>query len=196
MKKDTYTKVLLIGGLIFLTSLGRIITNHLAIWNFTAIGACALFGGVVLKDKKYAYLLPLAALFLSDLFLQLFTTIKGFYGWSMLFNYGAFMLTTFIGTRLKHASMGRIMVASVGTGLLYFLISNFGVWALQDMYPKTFVGLMHCYVSAMPFYQHDVFGSFFLNTILSNVFYTGLLFGAYALLQPIFNREEQVANAN
>lgn len=190
MSKETISKVSLISGLIFLTILGRLVTNHLGIYNFTAIGAGALFAGVTLKDKRYAYLIPIAALFLSDVFFELFTSIQGFYGGEMLFVYLAFVLTTYIGTRIRKANTGNMLLASIAVGVMFFLMSNFGTWLFRDMYPHTFAGLLTCYYTAIPFYKADLFGSFFLNTIMGNVFYTGLLFGAYALLKPIFIKQE------
>ncbi|ATL48641.1 hypothetical protein COR50_16540 [Chitinophaga caeni] len=191
MKKDTLSKILLVTGLIFLVSLGRIITNHLEIWNFTAIGACALFGGVVFEDKKYAYIVPILALFLSDLFLQLFTNVQGFYGWQMLFTYGAFIFTTWLATRLKQPGALKIFGAAIGAGLIFFLVTNFGTWLTTNMYAKSMDGLIQCYVSGIPFYKNDIFGSFFLNSLMGDVFYSGLLFVAYALIQPVFVRKEQ-----
>lgn len=194
MKKESLPKVLLIAGLIFLTILGRLITNHMEIYNFTAIGAGALFSGVVFKDKKYAYLVPMAALFLSDVFFELFTNIQGFYGGGeQIFVYGAFILTTFIGTRIRKANVGNILLASICVGVLFFLLSNLGTFIFRDIYPHTFSGLLTCYASAIPFYKADLFGSFALNTIMGNVFYSGVLFGAYALLKPVFVKQPQLA---
>ncbi|MRG44459.1 hypothetical protein GFS24_05010 [Chitinophaga sp. SYP-B3965] len=193
MKKETTSKVLLIAGLIFLTILGRLITNSMQIYNFTAIGAGALFAGVVFKDKRYAYIVPLAALFLSDVFFELFTDIQGFYGGEMFFVYFAFVLTTFIGTRIKKANAGNILLASICVGVMFFLLSNLGTFLFRDMYPHTFSGLMTCYLSAIPFYKNDLFGSFALNTVMGNVFYSGVLFGAYALLKPVFVKQPQLA---
>jgi len=192
MKKETTPKVLLIAVLIFLTVLGRLVTNYLEIYNFTAIGAGALFSGVVFKDKRYAYLVPLAAVFLSDVFFELFTNIQGFYGGGeQLFVYGAFILTTFIGTRIKKAHAGNILLASIGVGVMFFLLSNLGTFLFRDLYPRTFSGLMTCYLSAIPFYKNSLFGSFALNTVLGNVFYSGGLFGAYALLKPVFVKQQE-----
>lgn len=190
MKKENFSKVALIAGLIFLTILGRLLTNRMEIYNFTAIGAGALFSGVVFKNKSYAYLVPLATLFLSDLFFELFTNIQGFYGGEMVFVYLAFVITTYIGTRIRKANAGNILLASIAVGVMFFLMSNFGTWLFRDLYPHTFSGLLTCYYTAIPFYKADLFGSFFLNTIMGNVFYTGLLFGAYALLKPLVVKEE------
>lgn len=190
MNKATLTKVLLIGGLIFLTILGRLITNYYGIYNFTAIGAGALFAGIVLKDKKYAYIVPLVALLLSDIFFELFTEIQGFYGGEMVFVYLAFILVTFIGTRIRKPNAGIVTAAAIGSGLLFFLMSNLGTFLFRDMYPHTVSGLIQCYAAAIPFYKNELFGNFLLNTIMGNVFYTGVLFGAYALLKPLVAKQE------
>src|SRR3954454_1873224 len=69
--------------------------------NFTAVGAMAIFGGSVIKDKKLAFLMPLAALLLSDVGLQLFTTTKGFYGITQFFVYAAFLIITALSTLMQ-----------------------------------------------------------------------------------------------
>lgn len=189
MKKETLSNITLIAALIFLTTLCRLLTNQMAIYNFTAIGAGALFAGVVLKDKKYAYIVPLAALILSDVFFQLFTDIPGFYGGEMLFVYGGFVLITFMGTRIRKPKAGNIFLASIASGLVFYLMSNLGTFLFRDMYPHTLSGLLACYWAAVPFYKNELFGSFFLNTIMGNVFYTALLFGAYAVLKPVFVKQ-------
>lgn len=194
MKKSSFSEILLIVVLILLAGLGRLISNELQLWNFTAIGASALFGGVVIKEKRLAYILPLATLFLTDLIFQLFTNIQGFYGAQMIFVYGAFLLITLIGTRIKKVNALTILLASIGTGVLFFLISNAGVWILSGMYPPTFSGLIACYAAAIPFFRNDMFGNFFLNTIMGSVFYSALLFGLYALIKRFaFGHQQQLA---
>ncbi|HEY0609825.1 MAG TPA: DUF6580 family putative transport protein [Chitinophaga sp.] len=194
MKKSSLSEILLIAALILLAGLGRLVSNELQLWNFTAIGASALFGGVVIKDKRLAYILPLATLFLTDLFFELFTNINGFYGAQMFFVYGAFLLITLIGTQIKKVNALTILLASIGTGILFFLISNAGVWILSGMYPRTLGGLITCYAAAIPFFRNDMFGNFFLNTIMGSVFYSALLFGSYALIKRYaFPHQQQLA---
>jgi hypothetical protein len=194
MKKSSLPEILLIAALILLAGLGRLVSNELQLWNFTAIGASALFGGVVIKDKRLAYILPLATLFLTDLFFEVFTNIDGFYGAQMFFVYGAFLLITLIGTRIRKVNALTILLASIGTGILFFLISNAGVWMLSGMYPRTLGGLITCYAAAIPFFRNDMFGNFFLNTIMGSVFYSALLFGAYALIKRYaFPHQQQLA---
>jgi hypothetical protein len=151
--------------------------------NFTAIGAMAIFGGSVIKDKKLALLLPLAALFLSDVCLHLFTPVNGFYGISQIFVYGAFILITLLATNMRKRSVGNIAFAAVWSSAIFFLISNVGVWLASGFYAKSISGLMACYATAIPFYKNDLFGNFILNSVMSNLFYTALLFGAYYVVE-------------
>lgn len=152
--------------------------------NFTAIGAIAIFGGSVIKDKKLAFILPLSALLLSDICLQLFSPVKGFYGIDQLFVYGAFMLITLLARFIGKRSVTKVAFAAVLSGLIFFIISNFGVWVLSGtFYPKTFGGLMACYWAAIPFYQGNVTGSFLLNGVVGDLFFSGLLFGIYSIIE-------------
>lgn len=151
--------------------------------NFTAIGAIAVFGGSVIKDKKLAFLLPLGALLLSDICLQLFTSTPGFYGTSQYFVYAAFLIITALATFMQKRSIVNIALAAIWSGVIFFIISNLGVWFSSDYYPKTLAGLGACYWAAIPFYKNELFGNFALNSILGNAFYSALLFGAYSLVE-------------
>lgn len=151
--------------------------------NFTAIGAIAVFGGSVIKDKKLAFLLPLGALLLSDICLQLFTSTQGFYGTSQYFVYAAFLIITALATFMQKKSMVNIALAAIWSGVIFFIISNLGVWFSSDYYPKTLAGLGACYWASIPFYTNELFGNFALNSILGNAFYSVLLFGAYSFVE-------------
>lgn len=135
--------------------------------NVAPIAAMALFGGVYL-NKKYALIFPLLALFISDLFI-------GFYGASMMaFVYGSFLLTGCIGIFLKnHKKPAVIIAASLFSSLLFYLITNFGVWLTGTLYPKTLSGLLESYIMAIPFFR---------NTLIGDLLYTGIFFGSYELV--------------
>jgi uncharacterized membrane protein len=138
--------------------------------NFTPIAATALFGGVYL-NKKYAFFVPILAMFISDIFLGFHST--------MPYVYGSFILTGLIGLWLKnHKNTQNIIGATLLSSVLFFLITNFGVWA-GGWYPKTLSGLMQSYVMAIPFFR---------NTILGDLCYTGVFFGAYELAQLLIIR--------
>ena len=122
-----------VGLLILFAALTRLFPHYP---NFTAIGAIAIFGGVVIKDKKTAILLPLAALFLSDIILQLLSSslplawgVKGFYGIGQIFVYGSFILIAWLTTFIKKKNVVNLAFAGIWSGVLFFLISNSFVWA-------------------------------------------------------------------
>ena len=151
--------------------------------NFTAVGAIAIFGGTVIKDKKLAFLLPLGALFLSDICLQLFTSTKGFYGVSQFFVYAAFLIITALAFFIRKKSAANVLLAAVWSGAIFFIFSNLGVWLSSDYFPKTLSGLAACYWASVPFYKNELFGNFILNSIMGNLFFSAILFGAYYVIE-------------
>lgn len=168
--------------------------------NFTALGAIAIFGGSVIKDKKLALLLPLAALFLSDVCLQVLSEVvrldwisKGFYGVGQIFVYLAFIVITLLAMFIRKINAANIAFAALWSGLIFFLISNFGVWLLNPVYPKTLAGLGACYWIAIPFYNGEVTSSFLLNSIVGNLFFSAILFGAYAMIKQQVTSRKAIA---
>lgn len=161
--------------------------------NFTAIGAMAIFGGSVIKDKKLSFLLPLGALFLSDVCLQLFTSTKGFYGISQFFVYAAFLIITALAGFIQKRSVANIVLAAVWSGAVFFILSNLGVWLSSHFYPKTLSGLGACYWASVPFYKNDFFGNFVLNSIMGTAFYSAILLGVYAVFERKAMMEKAVA---
>ena len=134
--------------------------------NFTPIGSSALFGGTYL-NKKWALALPLLAMFISDIFIGFDNVTSRLYVYSSLF------LAGLIGLWLRdHKSFRNIVLGTFVSSLLFFLITNFGVWAHSGMYEKTLMGLMQSYLMGLPFFR---------NTLLGDFFYTGLFFGAYEI---------------
>lgn len=131
--------------------------------NFTPVAAIALFSGVYL-NKKYSLLVPLAIMITSDLFMGLHNVI--------FFTWGSFALTALLGMRIKkQKSFFSIASASVGSAILFYIISNFGVWVM-GWYPRNLAGLVNCYVMALPFLR-----IFTLSTLI----YSGVFFGIYEL---------------
>ena len=134
--------------------------------NVAPIAALALVGGVYL-DKRYALLVPIAALLITD-------WIIGFYP-ILFFVYGSFVAIGFVGLWLKsHKKPLPVFGATLLSSVLFFVVTNFGVWMVgPEMYPKTWGGLMECYVAAIPFFR---------NTVLGDLVYTGVLFGVFELI--------------
>jgi hypothetical protein len=144
--------------------------------NFVPITAIALFGGAYLPDRRMAYLVPLGALVLSDLWL-------GFHA-QMWLVYVCFTAVVWIGTRLQgYRGVLPVAGATVASSVLFYLVTNLGVWAFAGLYPPTLEGLLVCYVAAIPFFH---------NALLGDLFYVGLLFGGFSLLE---RRMSQVRGA-
>ena len=120
--------------------------------NVTPITAMALFSGVYLTNKKLAFIIPILAMLISDLFLG-FSSIT-------LFVYAAFILVSYIGISSKKVSIKTILLSSIG----FFIITNFGVWLFG--YPKTLNGLMECYTLAIPFFRNSLIGDFFYAGVM------------------------------
>lgn len=180
MNKQNSSLVLSAGLLIVAAAFTRLFPHYP---NFTAIGAMAVFGGSVIKDKKIAFLLPLGALLLSDICLQLFTSTKGFYGTSQYFVYAAFVVITALSATIRKRSVASIAFATIWSAAIFFVISNLGVWVSSDFYPKTLAGLGACFWASIPFYKNDLFGNFLLNSIMGNAFYSILLFSVYYIVE-------------
>lgn len=123
--------------------------------NFSPMAAMAILGGYYFP-KRWGVILPLATLLASDLFL-------GFYGAEMFFVYGSFLLIIVLSQKLTKNSLFRIGSLALSGSILFFLITNFGVWLTTNLYPKNIVGLILCYEAAIPFFR---------NTLLGDLTYT------------------------
>jgi hypothetical protein len=134
--------------------------------NFTPIAAMALFGGYYLP-KRYALALPLLAMVLSDVFLGFHATIP--------FVYGSFILSGMIGmTMKKHPSFLAVGASTLLSSVLFFLLTNFGVWVSGTLYAKNASGLAEAYLMGIPFFR---------NTVCGDLFYTLVFFGGYAVFR-------------
>lgn len=158
------TRFNLLAGMILAAAASRLIPHPP---NFTPIAAMALFGGAQFADKRAAFLVPLAGLFLSDLALGLHS--------GMPVVYGSFALIVCLGFWLReHRGAGRVAAAGLSGSILFFVLTNFAVWARGTMYPKTAAGLAECYTAALPFFR---------NTLLGDALYLTILFGGLALAE-------------
>jgi hypothetical protein len=89
--------------------------------------------------------------------------------------YVSFALIVAIGLWLqKHRTVLPIVGAALVSSVLFFVVTNFGVWVFDSLYPKTLEGLIACFVAAIPFFR---------NTLLGDLLYTAVLFGGFALLE-------------
>ena len=166
---------LMLAALIFIAALTRVIPHPP---NFSPIEAVALFGGAYFAKRHWALLVPLLAMFASDLVLGL---LNGGIYWSYfasagyLLVYACIALSTLLGFGLRgKVGAGRVLAYSLAGSMLFFLVTNFGAWLSDPSYPKTAAGLVACYVAGIPFFQW---------TVLGTLFYSALLFGGFELLR-------------
>ncbi len=127
----------------------------------------ALFGGVHFANRRLAFAVPLVAMFLSDLILGLHSM--------MPIIYGCFAMIVVLGIRVRRKpTVFRVAGSALAGSVGFFLVTNFAVWALSSMYPKTAAGLSSCYVAAIPF---------FWRTAAGDLFYVATLFGSFRLAE-------------
>ncbi len=164
--------ILIITGFIVFAALTRLLQNY----NFTPVGAIALFGAAYFTEKKWALLIPLSAVWLSDLLLNNIVYASFYEGFTwftdgFLYIYGGIAMIVVLGYYLlKKITFGRVLGGALGASVIFFIVSNFGVWISGSMYPLTFEGLIACYTAAIPFFHY---------TIAGNLLYSAVLFGGY-----------------
>ncbi len=157
--------------------------------------AIALFAGAVIKDKKWAIILPLLSMLVSDLLYQFLyirglTPIQGFYSGQWI-NYLLIAGLACFGMLMRRITALNVLGFSMGGSAIYFLLSNFTVWLGGGGFarPKTFDGLILCYGDALAFYRdYGVFKGFIGNAFVGDLFFAGLLFGTFALATQLVLR--------
>ncbi len=145
-------------------------TPHAA--NFTPVAAIALFSGAYL-NKRYAFIVPLILMIASDAIIGMHNVV--------IFTWGAFLLITLLGLALQKRNSGLRMISfSLVSSLIFFIVSNLGVWVM-GWYPRTLSGLTQCYIMALPFLR---------DFTLSTVLYSAIFFGAYELIAKSVRNEK------
>ena len=139
-------------------------------WNFTPVGAMALFSGAIIRDRRLAFFFPILALFVGDIFI-------GFHK-LMPVVYASFLVSVAIGFWLRdRRTVGRITAATLLGAIQFFLVTNFAVWAFGLSYPRNGAGLLTCYIAGIPF---------FWNTLAGDAVYAAVFFGGFALAERLF----------
>jgi hypothetical protein len=174
MNSNNFTsKFWLVSAMILAAAFTRLIPHPP---NFTAVGAIALFGGAYFSDKKFAFIVPMAAMLLSDM-------IIGFHN-EMLSVYLSFAIIVGIGILLsRNIKFNNVVAASLLSSVIFFVLTNFQMWIQSPLYAKNLSGLIACYVAAIPFFHH---------TVLSDLFFVGILFGLFAVIQAKFPAHAKV----
>ena len=139
--------------------------------NFTPIAAMALFCAGNCTNKYSAFIIPLVAMLLSDLLI-------GFHN-TLIPVYVSFIFTVMIGFVVlrNKVKLSSLFTASIMSSVLFFIITNFGVWFQGSLYPKNIAGITECFMLAIPFFK---------NTLLGDMFFSAILFGTFYLAQIKF----------
>jgi hypothetical protein len=170
-------------GLLILTTFSRILPHPP---NFTSLIAVSVFGGMMIRSRVLAIATPVLAYFLSDLFLNNVT--YGAYHSSFvlfaphqLYVIISILIICLVSVLFKKKSNG-LLAGSTGV-ILFYIITNFGVWATTTMYAPDFSGLIACYIAGIPF---------LLNSFAGTLFYGTLLYAGYEFLMTKFVKQERL----
>lgn len=158
--------------------------------NFAPVGALGLFAGGRLRSWQ-AFAVPLLVMAVSDVLLSLMFGYKPFNPYV----YSCFLVNVLLGQLfLRSGGLWRVPAVSLAASLLFFVVTNFGVWAGSDgsVYPKTLAGLSACYVAALPFAgDWNTDGTkFFFGTVAGDLAYSVLFFGLYAVILHVLARRK------
>ena len=148
-------------------------------FSINPIIAISLFSGVVIKDRKLAFLMPLMAMFVSDLMLEIFNIAPGFYGIGQIGNYASLLLVTVLGFSMKKISPLRVVGYSIMSTLLFFFLSNTNCFFFDSFntYGTGFQGWATCLAAGIPFVK---------NGLAVDLGFSVLLFGTYSLVNKFY----------
>lgn len=145
--------------------------------NFSPIIGMALFAGATFKDRKYAYIFPIAAMLISDVMFELSGKAPGFWGLGQVVNYGILALITAFAFNLKKITPISVFGFSISASLIFFFLSNMSVFFIDNrtyhMYSQDMKGFVECYIAALPFLK---------ISLIADLVYSTLLFGSYYLV--------------
>lgn len=179
MNKSIKLRFGIIAGMILLAATSRFLPIAFpAMANFSPVGTMALFGGAYFTKKYWAFVFPMVSLWLSNLILNNVFYTK----WYPTFSFGfetavfvSFALVVGIGIIfLKKVNIVNLLTANVFGTITFFLISNYFVWYGGKMYTPDFAGLILCYERGAEFLR---------NTLLSNLLFSAIMFGAFEYAQ-------------
>lgn len=174
-------RLVVLAAIILLAAFSRLIPH---IPNFSPLGAIGLFGAAFFTKKWQAFLIPIAATWLSDLFInnviyaQYYPKFTWFYE-GFYWQYGSYLLIALAGLLIfKKVNLTRVILGAFTSTAIFFMVSNLGCFPNNPSYPQSFGGLMTCYVAGIPFLK---------GTLLGDLCYSGVLFGSFALLEQKFS---------
>lgn len=174
-----HSNLIIILAVIVLAALIRLLPHP---YNFTPIGALALFSGSLIRKKNIALLaLPFGGLIMSDAIMEYIKPGTGFYP-GIASVYGSFLLIFILGFFLQsNRSIARVAGFSILSSIVFYLVTNFAFWYGGTLYPLNFSGIMESYYMAIPFFR---------NGLLGDLLFNGFFFGSYYLLSRKLHLQE------
>ena len=187
MKRERTTMIVVFCLLVTLGVVSRLVSDAAkpTLSNFTSLAAGAMFAGYFFRHPLAAFLVPAAAIGISDFCLQRFESIG-----QLVIVLVAFLIPVLIGMVLRRklnplTVVGGALLSSV----TFFIITNFAEWAFYDLYPHTASGLVTGYIAALPFFRNTILGDLFFSGVIFGIYYcavsTGLLYPRQPQLAPV-----------
>ena len=141
--------------------------------NFTATIALIMFTSYLIRDKFLSVLVILVSQIISDLYIGIYS--------SMFFVYGAYVFIALLSPIIMNKlSFKSVLISSLVTPTIFYIVSNFGVWITGSTYPLSLDGLIMCYVAGIPFFD---------ETLLSTVVFSVTI---YAMMKLIVKEPEKL----
>lgn len=173
MKHITSPRFIVLTLLVIAAALTRALPYLIPhIWNFTAVGALAIFAGAQFSDKRLAFVMPVAAMAISDLFIG--------NGFSLLV-YTGFIAMVACGFLIRNkVNVTNVVLASFISASVFFLITNFAFFYPVTLYPHNISGILTSYAAGLPFFRNMLIGNMVFSAVLFSSFY--LLSRRYPML--------------
>ena len=164
MKSVNKVRVIVLTAIVFCLAFLNIYFTEIP--NFSPIAATALFAGAFMKNRKLAFIIPISAIIISDIFIGFHSMI-----WAV---YLSFFLVVILGISMKKLNVGNVLGLSILGSILFFLITNFAVWAQGSFYSPSFSGLIECYYMGIPFFK---------NTLIGDICFIAVLFFSFSFAE-------------
>jgi hypothetical protein len=164
------TNIIIAALLVFFAATLKVVTFPLS---FNPIIAIAFFSGAVIKDRKFSFAMPLLAMFVSDVMMEVLNIAPGFYGLGQIGNYLSLLMVTILGFAMKKPSALSIGSFSVMSSLLFFVLSNTNCFLFDNsgFYGSGMQGWLNCLAAGVPFVKNGLFTDLFFSTVLFTSYY-------------------------
>ena len=133
-------------------------------WGFTPVAAALLYFGA--RGSRRQLWVPFGLMIASDVLLNKFVYAYPL-GWDQPVVWAWYAAILLLGTQL-HENSGwlRVAGAALASSVSFFILSDLAVWAFGTMYPKTWSGLVSCYVAALPFFRRGLAGDMLFAAVM------------------------------